>query len=204
MEDVQVPVRKINAIAVFLRDALTIGAVVSAALSFAAFVVWAAFGATLARQASEVLGLDQLATRADMAALHARVDDVARRLGEVSGDNQITVVDLSRSFVVSPVTPGGLVDAVIYASRTERGQACIMISAAITFETQDGVRIPGPERAAASQLPATMTRLRFQYPAPKGLPAGRTGIWMTGHYECPWGRAVEEHGPLTFMVELPA
>lgn len=204
MSEIKVPVPKISAAATFVRDLLTIGAAVTAVMCAVLWAVWALWGAKLAAQASQTLGLDQLATRQDVAALHARVDDVARRLGEVSGDNQIAVVDLSRSFVVSPVVPGGLIDAIIYASRTDRGRDCILMSAAITFETQDGVRIPGPERAAASQLPATMTRLRFQYTAPDSLPSGRTGVWMTGHYECPWGRAVEEHGPLTFMVEVPA
>jgi hypothetical protein len=187
-------------LASYARDALAIGAAITAIGGFLMWLAVSLFGPVVAEHAKTALGLDQLATHQDIARLEQRVDALSRRLSTLSGDERLVYVDLLRSFVRSPVPPGGQIDAVIYANRTERGKQCLLTTAAIVFETQDGIRIPGPSRPAASQLPDTITRLRFVYPVPD-LPPGRTGVWMVGTYECPWGRAVEENGPLIFLME---
>jgi len=187
-------------LAAFIRDAATIGTAVSVVMGFLFWVVITLWGAQLANHATEILRLDRLATQEDVQELSQRVDALSERVSGLAGDQRIAIVDLSRSFVRSPVRPGGDVDAVIYAMRTERGSSCIITRAATIFETESGLRVPGPERSAAGQLPASMTRLRFQYPVPE-LPPGRTGVWMVGTYDCPWGPVVEEQGPLIFMME---
>jgi hypothetical protein len=191
---------KINDIASYLRDAVTIGAAICAIFTATTYAIFALWGHQMAAQAAQVLGLDKLATQEDVRDLTLRVDDLSSKVSTISGDQRIVTVDLIRSFVKSPVGSGGQIDAVIYAKRTERGSACILTRAATVFETESGLRVPGPERAAAGQLPNSMTRLRFQYDVPD-LPSGRTGVWMVGSYDCPWGRTVEEHGPLIFQME---
>ena len=191
---------RLHDLATYIRDGLTIATGLTLILSgvwYVAFMVW---GPSLAQQAREALGIDKLATHSDVQAVSGRLDTLSARVDTLAGDQRIARVDLLRSFVKSPVKPGGSVDAVIYAARTARGAECILTRASTVFETESGLRVPGPAREAAGQLPPTMTRLRFQYPVP-ALPPGRTGVWMVGTYECPWGRAVEEHGPLIFQME---
>jgi hypothetical protein len=191
---------KLHDLATYVRDGLTIATGLTLILSGFWYVVLMLWGPVIANHARETLGIDQLATHADVQAMALQLDTLTSRVDSLSGEERIARVDLLRSFVKSPVRPGGNVDAVIFAMRTERGSKCILTRASSVFETEGGLRVPGPVRDAASQLPTTMTRLQFSY-APPDLPPGRTKVWMVGTYECPWGLAVEEHGPLIFQME---
>lgn len=152
---------------------------------------------------ADFIGLDRLATAAQIEELSHTIELLSGQLETVTGEDGFLIVRLRQSYIIEPVTAGGLVTARYVLRRTERGLGCVFISSTPLFRDIRDIPLPGETITPGQQLGLDFRRIENTYRMPPNLLPGRVELSLSLQYTCDGKTEFDEVGALAFMLLPP-
>lgn len=185
---------RLSTTAKVISNLMIIGTALSTCLMLLATTGVFLFGEMIRREAHEFLGLDALATKAD-------VDRLEEQILEATGQNQIFYMVPGHSYIEEPVFIGDTLRAHIVAQRTAKGRDCIYKTGRAVFTGIRGIPIPGQTLPATTQLGVEAQPILLDLDVPDKLLPGRIMLSLALQYDCADRTVFEDSDPLFFYLK---
>tara|TARA_R110002072_G_scaffold26966_23_gene88492 strand:- start:3656 stop:4228 length:573 start_codon:yes stop_codon:yes gene_type:complete len=161
----------------WIEQAVVIGAALSTVTSIVVTVLFMAFGDEIKSQVQTFLGIDELATKADVA-------EVRDGLEQVKGEDRIIYMPVGHSYVEEPVNFGEVIKAHLVMRRTARGESCVFIEGQSLFSDYRRIPFPGSKVSPIKQIGEDTEELYIELRHPEVLSPGRIKLTISMKYEC--------------------
>ena len=176
------------------RDIVTLAALGFSIVVAIGMALWTSYGENIADKAG-------IATKQDILALTRTIEQLTASITELTGEDKILRVDLSRSYVEEPIYPDDTINIMYRARRTSKGAHCTYINGRAVFEDQSGISVSGSEIPPGVRLDSQMRKVRVSVTPNSPLEPGVVDVWLSLEYRCGAAIVPEKTPVLQFRLQ---